>query len=124
MVQGLPRIASAPAGTPKKGRRMANVLDAVLRPSKIATPASMKIFKDKAHESEKTPHEVASLDLGKAGPFEPKPSYQNFESLLERIALPIPKASHLEDLEYIVRNASGKKLSNNKLPKCNIMQRT
>jgi hypothetical protein len=31
------------AGTPKKGKTMANVLDAVLRPSKVATPTPSKI---------------------------------------------------------------------------------
>jgi hypothetical protein len=92
MVQELSRIASALAGTPKKGRRMANVLDVVLRPSKIATSAPTNIFKDKTDELEKTTDEAASLDLGKAGPLESKPSEQNFERLLERIALPIPEA--------------------------------
>jgi hypothetical protein len=35
--QELPKIVSVLAITPKKGRRMANVLDAILRPSKAAT---------------------------------------------------------------------------------------
>jgi hypothetical protein len=35
--QGLSQITSASVATPKNGRRMASVLDVVLRPSKIAT---------------------------------------------------------------------------------------
>jgi hypothetical protein len=111
MVQELSRVAFAPAGTPKKGRRMANVLDAVLRPSKITTPAPTKIFKDKADELGKTIDKSASLDLGKAGPSELQPLDQNFESLPEKISLPIPKLSCLEDLGYIIHHASRKKLS-------------
>jgi hypothetical protein len=35
---GLSRTATAPAATPRKGRRMANVLDVVLKLSKMASP--------------------------------------------------------------------------------------
>jgi hypothetical protein len=52
--QELPKIVSAPSIAPKKGRRMANMLDAILRPSKAATPAPTKISKDKDEELEKT----------------------------------------------------------------------
>jgi hypothetical protein len=48
--QELPKIVSAPSIAPKKGRRMANMLDTILRPSKAATPAPTKIFKDKTEE--------------------------------------------------------------------------
>jgi hypothetical protein len=37
MVQELSKIASVPVVTPKKGRRMANILDVVLRPQKMVT---------------------------------------------------------------------------------------
>jgi hypothetical protein len=49
---GLPNIATVPAATPRKGRRMASVLDAVLKPTKIATHAPTKVSKDKAEELE------------------------------------------------------------------------
>jgi hypothetical protein len=38
-VPGLSRIETASAATPRKGRRMTSILDVVLRPSKMATPA-------------------------------------------------------------------------------------
>lgn len=43
----LPRTTNIPAVTPRKGRRMASVLDAVLKPSKVATAASTKASEDK-----------------------------------------------------------------------------
>ena len=33
-----------PAGTPKKGKRMANVLEVVLRPSKMTPSVALKVF--------------------------------------------------------------------------------
>jgi hypothetical protein len=33
---------------PKGGRRNTNVLEAVLKPSKVVTPSATKIFKDKS----------------------------------------------------------------------------
>jgi hypothetical protein len=49
---GLPKIATVPTVTPRKGRRMASVLDAVLKPSKIATHAPTKVSEAKAEELE------------------------------------------------------------------------
>jgi hypothetical protein len=46
---------------------MANVLDAVLRPSKAATPALSKVSKDKANEAMIGILDTSSV-LGKAGP--------------------------------------------------------
>jgi uncharacterized protein YqgQ len=111
MVQELSKIASAPAVTPKKGRSMASVLDAVLRPSKVATPAPTKISKDKAEELEKAIEESIAPDCAKAGPSECRPIEHVSESLPEKISLPIPEAGSLGDLGYIVRHASGKQLS-------------
>jgi hypothetical protein len=64
-----PQITTALAGMPKKGRRMANVLEAVLRPSKMATPAPSKVSKDKASEST-TVAPSTFADSDKAGPSE------------------------------------------------------
>jgi hypothetical protein len=65
-----PHITTAPAGNPKKGRRMANMLEAVLGPSKMATLAPPKVSKDKVDE----PMAVivgTSPDLDKAGHWSP-----------------------------------------------------
>jgi hypothetical protein len=45
-MMGLPKLAAAPASTPRKGRRMASVLDAVLKSSKVPAPASTKASED------------------------------------------------------------------------------
>jgi hypothetical protein len=52
---------------------MANVLDAVLRPSKEATPPPTKISKDKSKELKRASESIA-LDCGKVGPSEYRPT--------------------------------------------------
>jgi hypothetical protein len=74
-------------------------------------PASPKISKDKVEGLKMTVDGSASPDLGKVGPSESNPWEQNFESLLEKIALPVPKAAPLGKLENIVHHASGKQLT-------------
>jgi hypothetical protein len=74
--QALSQIAIAPARTPRKGKRMANVLESVLRPSKMATPAPPKVSKDKADEPMASIVDT-SPDLDKAGPSEPTQSKEN-----------------------------------------------
>jgi hypothetical protein len=98
-VLGLSRITSASVATPKKGRRMANVLDVVLRPSKMATPT--KISKDKGGELEKVIDVSAAPDCTKVEPSKVRPTEQVNESLLEKISLRIPKAVSTRDLEFI-----------------------
>jgi hypothetical protein len=46
-IQKQTKTTHVPVGTLKKGKRMANVLDVVLRPSKVVMPAPSKISKDK-----------------------------------------------------------------------------
>jgi hypothetical protein len=70
------------AGTPKKGKRMANVLDAVLRPLKAATPAPPEVSKGKTDEA-LTDILNSSSDLDKAGPLKSAQSKEKFESMLE-----------------------------------------
>ena len=70
-MQELSKIASIPAGTPRKGKRMANILEAFLRPSKIAMPAPPKISKDKVDELKMIVDKTASPDLDKAGHWSP-----------------------------------------------------
>jgi hypothetical protein len=110
-IQEQPKTTIVPAGTPKKGKRMANMLDAVLRPTKVATPTPTKISKDKAEELKMTIDEAAPAIFAKARPSKSKPLEQEFESLPKRIALPIPEVASLGDLGYIVRHAPGKHLS-------------
>jgi hypothetical protein len=45
-ITGLLKSATAPLVTPWKGRRMTNVVDAVLKSSKVLTPASMTRLKN------------------------------------------------------------------------------
>ena len=44
---GLSMVVTASAATLSKGRRMASVLDTVLKPLKVSPPASSKVSKDK-----------------------------------------------------------------------------
>jgi hypothetical protein len=90
---------------------MANMLEAVLRPSKVATPTPSKVSKDKVDESKMTANVDISSDLDKAGPSEYIPSKQKSESPPEKITRPTPKAASHEDLEYIIRHALGKQLT-------------
>jgi hypothetical protein len=46
---GLSKAATVPAATPRKGRRMANILDAIMKPSKVSTTPT-EVFGDKIEE--------------------------------------------------------------------------
>jgi hypothetical protein len=83
-VQEQPKATSVPTGTPKKGNRMAYVLEVVLRPSNAALRAPSKVSKDKAGEPKMTAIVDISSDLDKAGPLEPIPSKEKSGSLPER----------------------------------------
>jgi hypothetical protein len=48
--QSLSQIATALVGTPRKEKKMSNVLEAILRPSKMATSTPLKVSKEKADE--------------------------------------------------------------------------
>jgi hypothetical protein len=88
------KATSAPVGTPKKGKRMANVLEVVLRPSKMTPSAVSKVYvisKDVVEEPKMVTNVEISSVLEGADPS---------RSILER-----------HDSEYIIRHASGKKLS-------------
>jgi hypothetical protein len=74
-----PQITTAPAGTPKRGRRMANVLEVVLRPLKMVSPAPPKIFKDEAAEVMVVTLST-SADSVKAGPSEATLSRENLRA--------------------------------------------
>jgi hypothetical protein len=104
-----PQITIAPVGTPK-GRRMTNVLEAILRPSKMASPAPPKVSKDKAGE----PMTVTSstfADSDKARPSEATLSKEKSESLPERMTTPSLETASSENIDFIIHHALGKQLT-------------
>jgi hypothetical protein len=113
----LPKVAKAPATTPKR-RRMASVLDAVMETIRALTPTPVK-------KVAKAAMTCAETEAGPSMPtrIEPATTEQRAEqeSLDTGMALekkdapkkarsPIPEAPS-EDLDFIIRHASGKKLS-------------
>jgi hypothetical protein len=114
-VQEQPKVTSAPAGTPKKGKRMANMLEAILMPLKIASPAPLKVSRVVANEPKINVNVDIPFDLGEAGPSESILPRQKSDSLLGKVVLPTPEAASLKDLEYIVRHASGKQLTKDQI---------
>jgi hypothetical protein len=103
---GLSKTTTVPAVTPRKGRRMASVLDVVLRPSKMATPTPTRDSTDKVEELEEVVAASATPNCAKAGPLETRPIEQIKESMLEKLSLPIPKAVSTGDLDFIISHAS------------------
>jgi hypothetical protein len=102
----LPKVAKAPATTPKR-RRMANVLDAVMETTMALTPAPVK----KAIETA-TAH--AKTEAGPSVPTEAERAAAEQRALekdvAENVKSPASEASS-EDLDFIIRHASGKRLS-------------
>jgi hypothetical protein len=107
---GLPKLTTAATMNPKK-RRMTNVLDVVLKSTKISTPTSTEAPEDKAEDLREVPTASASLTHIEAETLGAKPAELAKESLHEKLTLPNPEAPSQVDLEYIVRHASGKQLS-------------
>jgi hypothetical protein len=112
----LPKVPRAPVITPKR-RRMANVLDAVLESTRLSTPAPTK----------KTAEAATVRVEAEAGPSGPSGTRQSIEQgpsdiglvlekedVSEKIESPTPEAP-TEDLDFIIRHASGKKLSEEKI---------
>jgi hypothetical protein len=110
-MRGLSKAATVPAATPRKGRRMASVLDDVLRPSKMATPAPTRVSNDKVEELEGAVAASAAPDCTKAGRLETRRTEQINESLQEKLSLLIPEAASTEELDFIIHHASGKQLT-------------
>jgi hypothetical protein len=112
----LPKVQKAPAATPKR-RRMASVLDAVMETTKALSPAPTK----KAAEAIKVQVRAEAgpsvpIEMKVAAP-EDKPKQQTSDTgmvagqgMIEGAKSPSPEAS-TEDIDYIIRHASGKKLS-------------
>jgi hypothetical protein len=111
-VTELPKLTSGAATTitPKK-RRMASVLDANLKSTKSPTPASAKAS-DETNENvrEVTATSASSIHV-EAGPSRAAPIELVKECLPENPTSPGPEAPPQDNLDYIVRHASGKRLS-------------
>jgi hypothetical protein len=114
---GLPKITRAPSITPKR-RRMASVLDAVMETTWALTPAPAKKIVEAAVSR-------AETEAGRSVPAETEPTATKERAEQESpdadIALekkdtpekaksPIPEAPS-EDLDFIIRHVSGKRLS-------------
>jgi hypothetical protein len=113
-VQKQPEATSAPAGTPKKGKRMTNVLEVILRPSKMTpsvVPKVSVISEDVVEEPKMVTNTKINPGLEGADPSGSILERRYSDKLLEKENLSAPEASSFEDLEYIVRLSSGKKLS-------------
>jgi hypothetical protein len=108
---GLSKLAVVVATTPRKGRRMASILDTVLKSTKMSTLVSTEASKDKIEDLREVAIVRASPIRVEAGPSGTKPVELAEESLPEKLTSPIPKASSQGDLGYIVRDALGKQLT-------------
>jgi hypothetical protein len=95
--------------TPKK-RRMASVLDSVLKSINILTPASIEPPKGNVEDS-RVLTASASPTHTEAETLRAKPVELAKESLHEKPTLPTPEAPSQVDSKHIVRHASGKQLS-------------
>jgi hypothetical protein len=111
----LSKVSKIPAITPKR-RRMASVLDAVMESSKIQTPTSAP---DRKGEIPKKSSEAGlSLDTVEAGPSphikayvsEATPLTLEEENVPKKVKSPAPEVL-AEELDFIMRHASGKQLS-------------
>jgi hypothetical protein len=116
----LPKVQKASAMTPKR-RRMANMLDAVLETTKALSPTPTKKIAEAAKvraeaEAGQAEAEVtktqAEAEAGPSVPTETEPAAPE-EKAAEQIApekIDTPEAS-IENVDYIIRHTSGKKLS-------------
>jgi hypothetical protein len=111
----LPKVSKIPAITPKR-RRITSVLDTVMESSKIQTPASTP---DRKGEIPKKSSEAGlSLDTAEARTSAPIKAYASEatpltleeENVPKKVKSPTPKML-VEELDFIVRHASGKQLS-------------
>jgi hypothetical protein len=112
----LPKVAKAPATTPKR-REMASVLDAVMESTKALTPTPVK----KVAESVKARAEAEARPSVPAEP-EPVATEQRAEQESPDTSMALEKdvakkaksptsEAPSEDLDFIIRHASGKRLS-------------
>jgi hypothetical protein len=112
----LPKMQKIPAATPNK-RRMASVLDAVIETTKALTPASTKKTAEAAKNQIEAEAGPSAPTKTKTAVPQDKVGQQSSDTgkmieqvVTEKAKSPVPEAL-AEDTDYIVRHASGKKLS-------------
>jgi hypothetical protein len=122
----LPKIQKASAATPKR-RRMANVLDAVLETTKALSPAPTRKVAEATKAQTETDTKQAEVEatktqaeteVGPSAPAATKPIAPEEEmagqTAPEKVETAAPEAP-IENIDYIVRHASGKKLSEDEI---------
>jgi hypothetical protein len=120
----LPKVTEAPASTPKR-RRMASVLDAVIETTKAFTPAPTKKVTEAATaeaEAEAVPSvstetKPAVTEEG-AEQESPGIGIATEKEIAEEAKSPGPEAQS-ENLDFIIRHASGKRLSEGEIAEAN-----
>jgi hypothetical protein len=116
----LPKVQKASVATPKRSR-MANVLDVVLETTKALSPAPTKKIVEAAKAQAETRQEEAEATKTQAkaearpsAPVTVKPVAPEEKTAGQlapkKIEIPAPEAL-IENVDYIIRHASGKKLS-------------
>jgi hypothetical protein len=113
----LPKVSRIPATIPRK-RRMANVLDAIMESIKTSTPAYAEVHSTEGEILKKSDEANMAQTVSEAGPSvsaKARPSEMatpilEKEGASEKSKSPTPGAP-AEELEFIVRHASGKQLS-------------
>jgi hypothetical protein len=106
----LPKVTKAPVTTPKR-RRMASVLDAVIETTKTLTPAPTKKVAEAKAKTEAEAEAVPSVLV------EMEPAAIENE-IAEEAKSPDPEALS-KNLDFIIRHASGKKLSEGEIAEAN-----
>jgi hypothetical protein len=101
----LPKMQRIHAATPKK-RRMASVLDAVIETTKALSPTPKKIAEATKVHAEAEAGPSVSTETKPAAPEEKTTG----QIVPEKTETPAPEAPN-EYVDYIIRHASGKKLS-------------
>jgi hypothetical protein len=102
--------------TPKK-RRMASVLDDVLKSTKMPNPATTEASDEKIEDVREVAATSASSIHVEAGPLGAMLVELVKESLLEKPTSSVLEAPSQGDLDYIVRHDSGKQLSEEQIAK-------
>jgi hypothetical protein len=112
----LPKVQKTVAATPKR-RRMASILDAVIETTKALTPTSTKKVAEAAKNQVEAEAGPSAPTKTKATVPEDKVGQQISDTnktieqdVTEKAKSHVPKAL-AKDIDYIVRHASGKKLS-------------
>jgi hypothetical protein len=120
----LPKVTKAPATTPKR-RRMASVLDAVIETTKELTPAPAKKVAEAATteaEAEARPSVSAKTKpaVTEEGAEQESPGtgIATGKEIAEEAKSPGPEALS-ENLDFIIRHASGKRLSEGEIAEAN-----